>query len=475
MSRSPTWLPFIVCALSAAAAAAAPQVESAPLPDRQVNSQADPCVRLRVGASLDRPILDCLEPGTRLRLLGALSGWSHIRLADGTEGWVDSNYLELAPQPGASPASTADPPAAEDGLRQELEILADQLRAEAERRNATEERLHTTVEATEAAQREASLLRQQLQQLQDQTEPAGDQAELAAAQDRIRQLESELGAAQDGLARAASLNAEQEQRIEALDAALAAADSGRVDRQQALAATEARLRDAEQANAAQAERIAQLEAERHTPRDREAELSRADSAADERAAEQARRIEALTAQLADAERRVAAAELRARLADEGRQPAAPSAGDRISVRTPIVAAPEPPRVEVRQPAVIDEAPAAPAPSPIEAAVETVHAWAAAWSDQRVEDYLSFYAEDFRPPDGLDRTAWEEQRRERLRRPAYIRVTISSLAAEPAGEDAVRATFGQEYESDTFADRVTKVMTLVDRGGRWRILTERSTP
>ena len=48
-----------------------------------------------------------------------------------------------------------------------------------------------------------------------------------------------------------------------------------------------------------------------------------------------------------------------------------------------------------------------------------------------------------------------------------------LGDEPAGDGTVRATFGQEYESDTFADRVTKVLTLVERDGGWRILAERS--
>ena len=151
----------------------------------------------------------------------------------------------------------------------------------------------------------------------------------------------------------------------------------------------------------------------------------------------------------------------------------PSEDGRVKVRAPIVAAPEPPKVRVRMPVPPPEA--MPVLSPTEAAVEAVRAWAAAWSDQRVEDYLSFYAPDFRPPNGLSRAAWEEQRRDRLGRPEFIRVTISSLGAEAAGEGTVRATFGQEYESDTFSDSVTKVLTLVERDGDWRILTEQATP
>ena len=70
---------------------------------------------------------------------------------------------------------------------------------------------------------------------------------------------------------------------------------------------------------------------------------------------------------------------------------------------------------------------------------------------------------------------KESRRLRLVRPAYVRVTLTALSAELAGDGTVRATFGQEYESSTFADSVTKVLTLTDEGGAWRILLEQATP
>ena len=554
MKRTTPLSPFIVCALLAAAATGAPQADSGPLPDRQVNERADPCVRLRAGAALDRPILDCLEPGTRLRLLGAISGWSRVRLTDGSEGWMDSAYLEVAP--AAAPAAPAAPPAEADGpddLRRQITALEGQLKAAADRREASEERLRKTIRAAEAAQSEVSRLRLQVEQLQagaGDAERAALEQQLGAARTRVAELEGELAAAQERLSRAASLNAEQERRIEALDASVAAAAADRARLEQALAAAQDRQRAAEQATAEQAERLRQLEVDLPTARDREAELRQGLAAAEarqraaeeesarqaeriaqlearpasdpqrqaelerqlgeaqsqlreareansqltgqvaqlearpsqpaatDRSAEMARQIDALRAELADAERRVAEAELKSRLAARP-QPAgdAPAEGP-VTVRPPIVAAPQPPRVPVRAPvaaAVSQEEPRPETKSPSEAAIETVRAWAAAWSNQQVEDYLSFYAPDFRPADGLDRAAWEARRRERLRRPAYIRVTISGLSAESAGDGAVRATFGQEYESDTFSDRVSKILTLVERDGRWLILTERATP
>ena len=111
----------------------------------------------------------------------------------------------------------------------------------------------------------------------------------------------------------------------------------------------------------------------------------------------------------------------------------------------------------------------------DAAINAVQAWAAAWSNQRVDDYLSFYGPSFEPPNGLSRSEWEAQRRQRLSKPRYIRVTISSLSAEQADDGTVTATFQQGYESDTFADTVTKVLTLAEDDGAWRLLAEQAKP
>jgi predicted nucleic acid-binding Zn-ribbon protein len=487
---------FLLCALSPAVGQGAPQSDSGPLPDRQVNASADPCVRLRSGAALDRAVLDCLEPGTRLRLLGAISGWSHVRLLDGTEGWVDSGYLEMAPEspagrtaaepPTPPPGQPGDDPA--DGLRGQIAALEGQIAAAAKRHEATEERLRKTVAAAEAAQREASQLRQQVQQL-GAAAPQGNRAEqieeeLAAARARVAQREASLAAAEDRVLRAADLNAEQERRIEMLDASLAASKAREADRQQELAAAEDRVRHAEEASTSRANRIQQLEGELPATRDREAELRHNLAEAEDRlraaeleASEQARRIEELTGELAEADLRVAEAELKARPAGRAEPAPTPPTESLVEVRAPIVSTPEPPKVSVRVPAAA-EAAATPAEPPVpatDAAINAVRAWAAAWSDQRAEDYLSFYAPGFRPPNGLSRADWEAQRQLRLVGPSYVRVTISSLSTELASDGTVRATFGQEYESDTYADSVTKVLILTAEGGTWRILDEQATP
>ncbi len=120
--------------------------------------------------------------------------------------------------------------------------------------------------------------------------------------------------------------------------------------------------------------------------------------------------------------------------------------------------------------------AATAPSVSEEAQITalVRRWADAWSEQRVEDYLSCYASDFETPDRLRRSEWEAQRRERLQAPGFIRVAITALEVEPAADGRARATFFQNYRSDRFEDTVRKTLELVREEDGWRIREERIT-
>ncbi len=108
-----------------------------------------------------------------------------------------------------------------------------------------------------------------------------------------------------------------------------------------------------------------------------------------------------------------------------------------------------------------------------AAIETmVQAWARAWSEQRVDDYLGFYSSAFRPPGGMGRGAWQAERRRRLTGPRRITVEVSSLGVRPVEPGRASVRFTQRYESETYGDRVVKRLELWWEDGGWRILEER---
>jgi tetratricopeptide (TPR) repeat protein len=104
----------------------------------------------------------------------------------------------------------------------------------------------------------------------------------------------------------------------------------------------------------------------------------------------------------------------------------------------------------------------------------VEAWARSWSDQRIEDYLSFYSRSFEAADAISRLEWEKQRRTRVTTPDFIKVSVAFLDFE-IGDDRARVTFNQSYESSTFSDLVTKTLDLNRETDGWKILRETVNP
>jgi len=109
----------------------------------------------------------------------------------------------------------------------------------------------------------------------------------------------------------------------------------------------------------------------------------------------------------------------------------------------------------------------------EAVLQTVLAWAGAWSKQNVESYLASYAADFKTPKGEDRSQWETSRRERIAKPKKIEVVIESPKVTFKGDSSAVVTFRQIYRSDSLKISGSKTLVLVRRDGRWQIQQERA--
>ena len=106
-----------------------------------------------------------------------------------------------------------------------------------------------------------------------------------------------------------------------------------------------------------------------------------------------------------------------------------------------------------------------------AVASSVKAWARAWSEKDVEGYLACYSESFEPGSGVSLDSWRAQRRDRLRRPGFIEVEISSLEVEPLGSDRAIARFEQTFASPNYRDRVTKTLELVWEELTWKVARE----
>lgn len=106
--------------------------------------------------------------------------------------------------------------------------------------------------------------------------------------------------------------------------------------------------------------------------------------------------------------------------------------------------------------------------------ETVlQAWSAAWSAQAVDVYLSFYHQHYKPTNGMSRRSWEQSRRYRLKKPDWIKISLSDFnVMKNTGKQAV-VSFKQAYRSNSFRDVSDKQMILIYTDDGWRIYREKS--
>ena len=148
---------------------------------------------------------------------------------------------------------------------------------------------------------------------------------------------------------------------------------------------------------------------------------------------------------------------------------------------PVVVAAAKPPVTVattpmpKEPVVIAAAEPKPAPEkPANADVlDTVNAWAKAWSSKNVDAYLAFYAKEFKTPGGEARADWEKARRQRISAPKNISVAVDAPKVNLAADGQASVTFRQGYRSDVIkSSTTTKTLVLARSDGRWLIQQER---
>ncbi len=443
---------------------------------------AAPCLNLRLAPTTAARVVECVPTGTPLAALEETRDWTRLELANGRVGWGAKRYLERpvagplkpplpAPRQAARQPRPEPTPAAPEPEPEGVAPRPQPAPTEPER---------PAVAVSPGAERAPAVPDPRPVPARPEPAPSVVVAPAPARSRDEGRSTARIGELEARLGRVTSERDELRRRVEAIEAA---ASAGEEAAQQQVERLEAR--------------VTRVSAERDELR-RRAEAIEAAASAGEGAAQQADRLEARVTQLSaerdELRRRVEALEarlsqvsaerdeLRRRLEALAESPAEalPVAEPRdegaIAVRPPLAQRPAPAAeapVTVRPP-LVESGPTAEERAAKEAQA-AIAAWAAAWSGQRVEDYLAFYAADFRPPDGLDRPAWEAQRRGRLTRPRSIEVEVGNLEVRIDGPERAVARFSQSYRSDLFADRVTKVLELGRRDGLWKIVSERAEP
>ncbi|MDD5181489.1 MAG: outer membrane protein assembly factor BamE, partial [Gallionellaceae bacterium] len=135
------------------------------------------------------------------------------------------------------------------------------------------------------------------------------------------------------------------------------------------------------------------------------------------------------------------------------------------VAASVVADAVPARIEVAPPVPAVKPEPAPEVKPLAASAgeqavgDAVKAWSEAWAVRDVAKYLSSYAGDFKPADGMSHAAWEAQRKERIGKAKNIKVELSEIKVNMQGESRASVFFKQSYSADNHKDVVRKIMGL----------------
>ena len=109
---------------------------------------------------------------------------------------------------------------------------------------------------------------------------------------------------------------------------------------------------------------------------------------------------------------------------------------------------------------------------VKAVTDAITQWTNSWSSKDVNGYIESYAPEFKPSKGLSRNAWEKGRKKRLSSPTFIKITLSNISINFRGENLAKVSFEQEYQSDTYRDKVNKEITLKMIDNEWLITRER---
>ena len=116
------------------------------------------------------------------------------------------------------------------------------------------------------------------------------------------------------------------------------------------------------------------------------------------------------------------------------------------------------------------APVAAPVQPTAAAAQRLQDWADAWMSHNADNYLAFYAPEFKPGKG-NRDAWAAERRRLVSRPGAIKVVLSNVVARAVSDNRVETSFDQAYSSPTLKDSMHKTLLWERVDGQWKIASE----
>ncbi len=104
-------------------------------------------------------------------------------------------------------------------------------------------------------------------------------------------------------------------------------------------------------------------------------------------------------------------------------------------------------------------------------IKALSNWASAWSRKDMKAYFASYANGFRPPNGLTRKAWEQEREARINgKSDKISVAYANPQVAINGDRAT-VRFQQDYSAGSLKSSTMKTLVFTRNGSKWLIVEE----
>jgi len=105
--------------------------------------------------------------------------------------------------------------------------------------------------------------------------------------------------------------------------------------------------------------------------------------------------------------------------------------------------------------------------------EIIINWANSWAKKDLDGYFSYYSEDFKSSYFGDFDLWKADREKRINNKENININITKISINfeiDTLEKAI-AIFEQNYDSEGYADTVTKKLIFLKNKNKWQIISE----
>ena len=105
--------------------------------------------------------------------------------------------------------------------------------------------------------------------------------------------------------------------------------------------------------------------------------------------------------------------------------------------------------------------------------DLIKSWSLSWKSKNLEEYFSYYQEDFTSNSFNNNQLWKKDRSNKITGKSSIDLDIKDLSItfDIAEDEIAIAKFTQHYKSESYSDTVSKKVTLKKVGSNWKIISE----